>query len=49
VADGLEELHAQTRADEIMLVVQGYSRRVQSRTLELIADHYSMATNLALN
>lgn len=44
VADGLEELHAQTRVDEIMLVVQGHSRRAQSRTVELIADHYSMAT-----
>lgn len=42
VADALEELHAQTRVDELMLVVQGHSRRAQSRTVELIADHYSM-------
>lgn len=48
VADGLEELHAQTRVDEIMLVVQGHSRRAQSRTVELIADHYSMISAAAL-
>ncbi|TAP44936.1 LLM class flavin-dependent oxidoreductase [Arthrobacter sp. S39] len=44
VAAGLEELHGQTGADEVMLVVQGYSRRAQARTLELIADHYGMPT-----
>ncbi|WP_309070253.1 LLM class flavin-dependent oxidoreductase [Arthrobacter sp.] len=44
VAKSLEELHAHTRVDEIMLVVQGHSRRAQSRTLELVADHYSMST-----
>jgi len=42
VAQGLEELHGQTRVDEVMLVVQGHSRRVQSRTVELLADHYDM-------
>jgi luciferase family oxidoreductase group 1 len=42
VADGLEELHNQTGVDEVMLVVQGHSRRAQARTVELIADHYSM-------
>ncbi|MHA7304276.1 LLM class flavin-dependent oxidoreductase [Arthrobacter sp. TMN-49] len=45
VAEGLEELHGQTGVDEVMLVVQGYSRRAQARTVELIADHYSMPTN----
>ncbi|MDI9915376.1 MsnO8 family LLM class oxidoreductase [Rhodococcus sp. IEGM 1379] len=45
VAEGLEELHEQTGVDEVMLVVQGYSRRAQARTVELIADHYGMPTN----
>jgi hypothetical protein len=40
----LEELHDQTRVDEVMLVVQGHSRRAQARTVELIADHYNMPT-----
>ena len=44
VAAGLEELHGQTGADELMLVAQGYSRSAQARTLELIADHYGMST-----
>lgn len=44
VAVGLEELHDQTDADEVMLVAQGYSRSAQARTLELIADHYGMPT-----
>jgi luciferase family oxidoreductase group 1 len=44
VAAGLEELHEQTGVDEVMLVVQGFSRRAQARTLELIADHYAMPT-----
>ena len=44
VAYGLEELHDQTRVDEVMLVVQGHSRRTQARTVELIADHYNMPT-----
>ena len=45
VAEGLEELHGQTGGDEVMLGVQGYSRRAQARTVELIADHYGMPTN----
>lgn len=45
VAEGLEELHGQTGVDEVMLVVQGCSRRAQARTVELIADHYGMPTN----
>ena len=45
VAKGLENLQKQTGVDEIMLVVQGYSRRAQSRTVELIADHYDMPSN----
>ncbi len=44
VAYGLEQLHDQTRVDEVMLVVQGHSRRAQARTVELIADHYNMPT-----
>ncbi|MHA7292182.1 LLM class flavin-dependent oxidoreductase [Arthrobacter sp. MDT3-24] len=44
VANGLEELHDQTRVDEVMLVVQGHSRPAQARTVELIADHYNMPT-----
>lgn len=44
VANGLEELHDQTRVNEVMLVVQGHSRRAQARTVELIADHYNMPT-----
>ena len=42
VAKGLEDLQEQPGVDEVMLVVQGYSRRAQSRTVELIADHYGM-------
>ncbi|ASN40732.1 LLM class flavin-dependent oxidoreductase [Paeniglutamicibacter terrestris] len=45
VAEGLEELHAQTDVDEVMLVVQGHSRRSQAQTVELIADHYGMTAN----
>ena len=45
VAAGLEELHAQTGVNEVMLVVQGYSRRAQARTAELLADHYGMPAN----
>ena len=45
VAAGLEELQAQTGVDEVMLVVGGYSRRAQARTLELLADHYGMPSN----
>ncbi|MGY2744634.1 LLM class flavin-dependent oxidoreductase [Arthrobacter sp. UYCu723] len=42
VAQGLEQLHAQTGVNEIMLVVTGHSRRAQARTVELIADHYAL-------
>ncbi|MGP4974422.1 LLM class flavin-dependent oxidoreductase [Psychrobacter alimentarius] len=45
VAEGLENLQEQTGVDEIMLVVQGYSRHAQSHTVELIADHYDMTSN----
>lgn len=46
VAAGLEELQRQTAVEEVMLVVQGYTRRAQARTLELIADHYGMPAGL---
>lgn len=42
VAAALEELHQETGVDEIMLVVQGYSRHSLARTVELLADHYGM-------
>jgi len=42
VATALERIHEQTQADEMMLVVMGYSREIQSRTLEVMADHYSV-------
>ncbi|WP_245692201.1 LLM class flavin-dependent oxidoreductase [Geodermatophilus telluris] len=42
VAAALERLHAQTGVDEVMLVVMGHSRRAQTRTLEVIADHYAL-------
>lgn len=45
VAEGLEELHGQAGVNEVMLVVQGHSRRAQARTVELIADHYGMPAN----
>jgi len=45
VAKGLEDLQEQTGVDEVMMVVQGYSRRAQSRTVELIADHYGMPSH----
>lgn len=45
VAEGLDELHRQTGVDEVMLVVQGHSRRAQARTVELIADHYGMTAS----
>lgn len=45
VAKGLENLQKQTGVDEIMMVVQGYSRRAQSRTVELVADHYAMPSH----
>ncbi|HJC68940.1 LLM class flavin-dependent oxidoreductase [Brachybacterium sp. EE-P12] len=42
VAEHLDQLHDATGVDEIMLVTMGHSREVQSRTLELIADHYGL-------
>jgi luciferase family oxidoreductase group 1 len=42
VAQGLELLHRQTGVDEVMLVVGGHSRQAQTRTVELIADHYGL-------
>ena len=42
VAEGLELLHRQTAVDEVMLVVGGHSRQAQTRTVELIADHYNL-------
>lgn len=42
VAEHLDHLHELTGADEIMLVTMGHSRAVQSRTVELIADHYGL-------
>lgn len=45
VAEGLEELHRQMRADELMLVVGGHVRRAQARTVELIANHYGMPSH----
>lgn len=48
VAKSLESLQEQTGVDEVLLVVQGYSRRAQSRTVELIADHYGMPSHSIL-
>lgn len=42
VAAALGQLHDRTQVDEIMLVVMGHSRRVQARTVELLADHYAL-------
>ncbi|QCY48396.1 LLM class flavin-dependent oxidoreductase [Glutamicibacter creatinolyticus] len=42
VASQLERLQEQTGVDEIMLVVMGYSRQAQARTVELLADHYNL-------
>ena len=42
VADGLERLHRQTEVNEVMLVVMGHSRQIQSRTVDLLADHYKL-------
>lgn len=44
VAASLEQLHAQTGVDGVMLVVMGYSRQAQARTVELIADHYRLGS-----
>ena len=45
VAKGLEDLQEQTEVDEVMMVVQGYSRRAQLRTVELIANLYGMPSH----
>ncbi|MHC5560904.1 LLM class flavin-dependent oxidoreductase [Kocuria sp. U4B] len=42
VAADLEQLHALTDVDEVMLVTLGHSRRAQARTVELLADHYGL-------
>ncbi|WP_268746899.1 LLM class flavin-dependent oxidoreductase [Tomitella biformata] len=42
VAENLEQLHDRTGVDEVMLVVMGYSREAQARTVELMADHYGL-------
>lgn len=42
VADRLEQLHAQTDADELMLVLGGHSNTADRRAVELIADHYNI-------
>lgn len=42
VADRLEQLQERTGVDEMMLVVMGHSRQAQTRTVQLIADHYSL-------
>lgn len=42
VAERLEQLHEQTQADEIMLVVSGFGRNSLNVTAELMADHYGM-------
>ncbi|WP_043497152.1 LLM class flavin-dependent oxidoreductase [Georgenia sp. SUBG003] len=45
VATTLEELHARTGVDEVMLVVMGHSRRAQAQTVEVVADHYSLSSS----
>lgn len=42
VAEHLDQLHEVSGVDEVMLVTLGHSRTVQTRTLELIADHYGL-------
>jgi luciferase family oxidoreductase group 1 len=42
VAAALERLHDQTGVDEVMLVLTGHSGQAQARSVELIADHYSL-------
>lgn len=42
VAGRLEELHARTGVDEIMLVTMGPSRAGHRRTVELLARHYAL-------
>lgn len=45
VAARLEQLHTVTGVDEVMLVPMGHSRRAQTRTVELMADHYALPTS----
>lgn len=45
VAKTLESLQEQTGVDEVMMVVHGYSRQAQSRTVEPVADHYGMPSH----
>lgn len=45
VASALDQLHARTGVDEVMLVVMGHSRRAQYRTIELLADHYRLPSH----
>lgn len=47
VAAALEQLHAGTDVDEVMLVTMGHSRRTHARTVELIADHYGLPATQA--
>ncbi|MFC8303244.1 LLM class flavin-dependent oxidoreductase [Specibacter sp. NPDC057265] len=42
VADRLEDLHARTGADEVMLVVGGHCASLDREGISLIADHYAM-------
>jgi luciferase family oxidoreductase group 1 len=44
VADRLEQLHEQTKADEVMTVVGAHDLTAASRTVELLADHYGTPT-----
>lgn len=42
VAQRLEQLHERTAADEIMMVVSGFTRESLNTTVDLMADHYGM-------
>lgn len=42
VADRLEQLHARSGVDEMMLVVMGHAPEAPTRTLEILADHYGL-------
>lgn len=44
VTDRLEQLHEQTRVDEVMAVVGAHDPSAATRTVELLADHYGMPT-----
>ena len=43
VAAALERIHEQTQADEMLLVTMGYSRAIQTGTVQSLADHYSLS------